>query len=389
MGDDMTRLSRRQLLGAGAAAGVAAVFGGPGVRVAGAQGAAADAELVFVNGRIHTMDRSNTVVNTVSIRNGRFAAVGGAAPRRAAGIRIVDLKGRTAVPGIIDNHNHIVLMGNRPGYHTPLENAFSIRDVQQTFASRAKAIPRGAWITTIGGFHRNHLVSPSETPRMPTLAELDEALPNNPVYISESFNGPSATNSLGKKFFESQNPPIPVGADGSIANGPQATGRATLALRQTLLNPEQRRRGTIDAVAYGLSLGVTTHLDQGAFQATNTPADGAAHEDNFAMHQPFAFLHAEGKLAARLRINFLHQDATAELPTLTERLKYSFKFFGDDMVRTGGIGEFIAPGAGPNTPFVEAAKRIARAGWRAEVHSLSRNDFEPPMPRLRSPTCGG
>jgi len=45
-------------------------------------------------------------------------------------------------------------------------------------------------------------------------------------------------------------------------------------------------------------------------------------------------------------------------------------------VRTGGIGEFIAGGVGPDSPFIEAAKRVARAGWRAEVHSLSRNDFE-------------
>jgi predicted amidohydrolase YtcJ len=167
-----------------------------------------------------------------------------------------------------------------------------------------------------------------------------------------------------------------VGADGSIAAGAQATSRATLALRQTLLTPDQRKRGAIDALTYGLGIGVTTHLDQGAFQATGTPNDGAAHEDNYAMHLPFLALRAEGKLPARLRINYLHQDTTPDLATLTERLKHSFKFFGDEMVRTGGIGEFIAGGAGPNSPFIDAAKRVARAGWRAEVHSLSRNDFE-------------
>ena len=339
-------LSRRQLLGAGAAAGVAATLG-PAGHDAAAQAVPGAAvapgeDLVFVNGRIHTMDRNNTIATTVSIRNGRFFSVGAGAPKPGPGIRVIDLRGRTTVPGIIDNHNHIVLMGNRPGYHVPLENVSSIRDVQEVVAGRAKGIPRGGWITTIGGFHRNHLVPPAETPRLPTLAELDEAAPNNPVYISESFNGPSTTNSLGKKFFESQAPPIPVGADGSIAAGAQATGRATLALRQTTLTPDQRKRGAIDALGYGLSLGVTTHLDQGAFQATNTPNDGAAHEDNYAMNLPFLALHAEGKLPARLRINFLHQDATPELPTLRERIRNSFPFFGDDMVRTGGIGEFIA-----------------------------------------------
>src|SRR5439155_1532527 len=111
--------------------------------------------------------------------------------------------------------------------------------------------------------------------------------PRNPVYLSESFMGPSTTNSLGKKFFEGQTPPVAVGDDGVIAAGPEATGRATLSLRQTLLTFDQRKRGAIDAMAYGLSLGVTTHLDQGAFQATNASADGAAHEDNYTMPVPF------------------------------------------------------------------------------------------------------
>ena len=382
--DDRKGLSRRELLGAGITTGIVAAVGdlaGPDVaaqgRAGGVAAPTADEELVFVNGRVHTMDAKDTVATTVAMRNGRFTRVGGAAPRAGAGIRIVDLRGRTVVPGIIDNHNHIVLMGNRPGYHTPLENATSIADVQATLSARAKSVPKGAWITTIGGFHRNHLVPPGQMPRFPTRAELDTAVPNNPVYISESFSGPSVTNSLGKAFFEKQTPPIPVGDDGSIAAQAQATGRATLVLRQTLLTPDERKRGAIDAMNYGLSLGVTTHLDQGAFQSTNQPADGAAHEDNNSMHLPFLALNAEGKLPARLRINFLHQDATPELTTLNERLRNSFKYFGDDMVRTVGIGEFIAGGLAATVAILtDGAKRIAKAGWRAEVHSLSQTDFQ-------------
>jgi len=380
MSDETNKgLSRRQLIGTGVAVAVGAALGSPGDvdaqqargQAAAAQPAQAD-ELVFVNGRIHTMDPKNTVATTVTIRNGRFASVGGAVPRPAAGRRIIDLRGRTAVPGIIDNHNHIVAMGNRPGYHTPLENATSIADVQAIIAARAAAAPKGAWITTIGGFHRNHLVAPTEMARLPTLAELDKAAPNNPVWLSEGFSGPSATNSLGKKLFESQTPPIPVGADGAMAGGAPATGRALLLLRQTLLNEAERRRGAIDAMNYGLSLGVTTHLDEGVFQATNTPNDGAAHEDNYTMQLPFVALHRDGLLPARLRINYLHQDATPDLTTLKERLRNTIPFFGDDMVRTGGIGEFIGGGKSSG----DAAKLIAKAGWRAEVHSLSRNDFQ-------------
>lgn len=377
MSDDDKGLSRRDLFVAGAT-GLGVALGSRAVGDAQAQAPTAAGtpaeELVLVNGRIHTMNATESVVSTVTARNGRFTAVGGTAPRPAAGRRIIDLRGRTVVPGIIDNHNHIVLMGNRPGYHTPLENAASIRDVQETLAARAKSIPSGAWITTIGGFHRNQLAPAGGMPRLPTLAELDAAV-SNPVYLSEGFNGPSVTNSAGKRIFESQTPPIPVGADGSIAGNAMATGRATLFLRQTLLTPEQRRRGAVDAMTYGLSLGVTTHLDQGAFQAANMPADGAAHEDNYSMHLPFIALHAAGTLPARLRINFLHQDATPDLVTLNERLRNTFPFFGDDMLRTGGIGEFIS-GFGPASPMVAAAKLIAKARWRAEVHSLSAMDFQ-------------
>jgi len=375
------QISRRDVFRTGAAAGVAAALTGAGATAASAAPAGAtgndDDTLTLVNGKIHQMDGSGSVARAVAIRNGRFVAVGDSAANPGPGSTVINLRGRTVVPGIIDNHNHIVLMGNRPGYHTPLENAYSIEDVQAIYAERAAGIPAGAWITTIGGFHRNHLVPPDQSPRLPTLAELDEAVPDNPVYISESFSGPSATNSLGKAFFEGLG--IPVGADGSIAGGFGAgspTGRATLALRQTLLDFEQRKRGAVDAMAYGLGLGVTTHLDQGAFQATGTPSDGAAHEDNFTMHLPFLSLAEEGRLDARLRINFLHMESDQATPELVERLKNAFQFFGNDFIRTGGIGEFIAQGTGPTSPFLAAARRVAEAGWRAEVHSLSTTDFQ-------------
>jgi predicted amidohydrolase YtcJ len=375
------QISRRDVFRTGAAAGVAAALTGAGATAASAAPAGAtgndDDTLTLVNGKIHQMDGSGSVARAVAIRNGRFVAVGDSAANPGPGSSVINLRGRTVVPGIIDNHNHIVLMGNRPGYHTPLENAYSIEDVQAIYAERAAGIPAGAWITTIGGFHRNHLVPPDQSPRLPTLAELDEAVPDNPVYISESFSGPSATNSLGKAFFEGLG--IPVGADGSIAGGFGAgspTGRATLALRQTLLDFEQRKRGAVDAMAYGLGLGVTTHLDQGAFQATGTPSDGAAHEDNFTMHLPFLSLAEEGRLDARLRINFLHMESDQATPELVERLKNAFQFFGNDFIRTGGIGEFIAQGTGPTSPFLAAARRVAEAGWRAEVHSLSTTDFQ-------------
>ncbi len=369
-------LSRRNLLKTGAAS-VAAVLGGAQVQVGAAAGIAAvgsEPDLVLVNGKIHTMDAQNRIAASITIRAGRIIALeyGGHGNSGSHGDqRVIDLKGRTVVPGIIDNHNHIVLMANRPGHHTPLENAYSIDDVQETLAARAAGVPKGEFITTIGGFHSNHFAER----RLPTLQELDTAAPKHPVFVSIGFSGPSTTNTLGRAFFQSAPLPVTVGADGSIAAGTQS-GRALLALRQAFLSFEQRSQSALDALAYGATLGVTTHLDEGAFQATNTPSDGSAHEDNYTMHLPLLELYRQGRADVRLRINFLHMESDPALPGLLARLQNAFPFFGNDMVRTGGIGEFIAQGTTSTSPFVEAAKRVARAGWRAEVHSLGRTDFQ-------------
>src|SRR5437867_5662314 len=290
-------------------------------------------DIVFVNGKIHTMDDEGTVVSAVSIRDGRFVEVGHASRgRHGHDTKVIDLRGRTVVPGIIDNHNHIVLMGNRPGFHTPLENALSIQDVQKIYAARAAGLPnRDAWITTIGGFHTNHRYATpgvSTSGRFPTIGELDAAVPNNPAFMMISFTGPGQTNTVGRDTLRANG--VNVGDDGSVATGFPSSEctKALLFLRQTLLTPAERRRSVVDAMNHAALVGVTTHLDQGAFQATNTAADGAAHEDNFTMHIPFLEVYQQlardDKRMARLRINFLHMEADPNTPELVQRLKNAF-----------------------------------------------------------------
>jgi predicted amidohydrolase YtcJ len=85
------------------------------------------------------------------------------------------------------------------------------------------------------------------------------------------------------------------------------------------------------------------------------------------MHAPFLALNRDGRLPARLRIDFLHQDppnANPPLPTLAPRLRNSFPRFGDEWLRTGGIGEFTGGG-------LDGLRAIAKAGWQAEDHALN------------------
>jgi predicted amidohydrolase YtcJ len=148
-------LSRRAVLKTGAITGAAASVAVAGsVAMTGKAEAATTSaghrtspseDLILRNGRIHTMDQNGTVATVIAIRGGFVAYVGdsvAAAQRQFTGQpQVIDLHGRMAVPGLIDCHNHFVLMGNRPGHHTPLENASSIADVQALYAIRAASLP--------------------------------------------------------------------------------------------------------------------------------------------------------------------------------------------------------------------------------------------------------
>ncbi len=95
-------------------------------------------DVLVTNGKIHTMNATNTVVDSVRIVGDRFAEVGTNRLGTSRCTRMIDLEGRTVVPGLIDNHNHIVLLGLRPGHDTRLESAASIDDVLEHPASESR-----------------------------------------------------------------------------------------------------------------------------------------------------------------------------------------------------------------------------------------------------------
>ena len=367
--------SRRGFLGASAAAAAAAGIG-PASNILSGQNRTpidSDETLALVNGRIHTMDAANTIATSVTIRNGRFVALN-AAPAAAPGVRTIDLGGRTVVPGLVEPHIHIVSLGNRPGYHTILENTASIREIQEALAARRKNVPPGAWITSMGGWHPNQWAEH----RHPTLAELDAAVPDRPVLLYERFTGPCATNSLGKAFFDAADaaPPVhpdikkinvsPTGAIAGAGPGGNPSASALFLLRR-MQTFEDRKRSTLDAMQYAASVGLTTHLDQVLFPTPGPlhPSQILSNLDQYRMYDPWLELHREGKTIIRLQMNFLQNQNDPNLPELKERLRNQFQFFGDDMMRTGAIGEWAAP-LGSGAVWREAQRLVAQAGWRNE-----------------------
>ena len=334
--------------------------------------------LSVVNGKIHTLDAADRVVSSVLIRNGRFAAVGAdGQPAPGSCHQVIDVGGRTVVPGIIDNHNHIVLLGLRPGHDTRIENARSIDEVLATFAARARdaGVEKGDWLTALGGFHINQFTPPPAAPRMPTMQELNGVTPHNPILIMQGFNGPTVTNSLGMAFFVRHGIEVDP-KTGAIPSGTQSV-RALNALRALQTFVEQKR-GLGYAMTYAAEVGVTTHLDQGGFHYSGLPIDSNNGVDALANFHPYRAhdalraLYQEGKIFNRIWINFLHMEETAGTPQLQARLLNSWNDFGDDMVRVLGIGEFTA-----GSPFIpgspvwfEGTRMVALARWRNENHSL-------------------
>ena len=396
---DGKSLSRKQfLIGAAAVSVGGATFG-----AGGAQGGASKAvrvqlrsakpehgkgaDVALINGKIHTFDGSNRVVSEVLIEDGRFTLVGN--PKDKAGkdkkdkitdkrVDVIDLKGRTVVPGMIEGHVHVVSLANRPGYHVVIENARDIADIQAMLAARRPDVPAGQFITGMGGWHPNMWAEH----RLPTLEELDAAVSDRPVFLYQGGGGPSVTNSLGKAFFE--NPPVPpaplqnpgpvvVSPTGAIATGnPNMSNRALYYLRvqQTAADKE---RGAVDAMAYSASVGLTGHIDQ-VLPPSNgpiVPTQGLPNLDQFRMYDGWLAAHRNGKSLVRLQMNFLHNQNDINLPELKERLKNSFQLFGDEMMMTGGIGEWGAPGDGVGAVWLEAQKVIAAAGWRNTNRNLS------------------
>lgn len=137
-------------------------------------------ELLLTGGVIHTVSERGSV-SALAVKDGRIAWVGAAEAAAAlAGPRtqVVDLGGRSVVPGFVDSHNHMLKAGLDLA-KVQLGAATTLDEVLAAVAERAKALPEGAWVLASASWHEANLVEQ----RLPTREELDAAAPRHPVYI--------------------------------------------------------------------------------------------------------------------------------------------------------------------------------------------------------------
>ena len=156
------------------------------MRSAFAQGAIT-ADLILSNGKIVTVDDRFTIAQAVAIKGNRIVAIGAnqemdrlAAPNA----RRINLRGRTVIPGLIDNHNHLL----RAATTWPLELRFdgvgTRKKAIEMIRARAKQVGPGQWVFNIGGWATAQFI---DDPKPFTREELDQIAPDNPVALQESY----------------------------------------------------------------------------------------------------------------------------------------------------------------------------------------------------------
>ena len=208
-------------------------------------------DLLLIHGHILTMDSKDSVVEAIAIRDGSIVKVGKDADVLAfagKGARIIDLKGHTATPGLIDTHAHIAEGGVAELYAVKLSDATSITEIVTRVKARVATAKAGEWVTG-SGWDEGKLAER----RYITASELDAVSPNNPVWLLHTTGHYGVANSLALKMahITAAVPDPPTGTidrdrDGKPTGVLKENAAMTLVTRLVPpTTPEQMRRGIL------------------------------------------------------------------------------------------------------------------------------------------------
>lgn len=204
-------------------------------------------DLLLVNGRILTMDARNAVAEAVAVRDGKIVAVGSTRevePLAGASTRVIDLDGRTALPGLTDCHVHLASDASRAVEAVECRDLYdpgitSVAAIVSRIRQWAGATPPGQWIIARGSPLADCRLAER---RLPTKVELDAAAPRNPTYISFGAHVVIASSqALGERGI-TRDTPDPQG--GAVLKDP--AGEPTGELRERAQFLVKRKDGAID-----------------------------------------------------------------------------------------------------------------------------------------------
>lgn len=330
---------------------------------AAAQGAGT-ADTILINGKIATVDDRFTMAQALAIKDRRVIATGSNdAVRKHAGAstKVIDLKGRTVVPGLIDNHSHWI----RAAEHDELrfDGVTTRAQAVKMLAERLATKKPGEWVVVLGGWSEEQFTD--EVRGFP-LAELDAMAPNNPVVLQSIYRH-SYLNSTALKMAKiDENTPNPQGgtiekdAAGKVTGVVRgAGGVAFVAAKVPLKERDAWLENTRKLATYLNSLGITAWGDAGG------RGMGAKH------YEPYQYLADKDELNVRVFWTTIRQPRTVpEVDAVMKEIPSLKPFQGNDYFNHIGWGEtvfsplttqLLAPGGNTKPEDLAQMMRIVRA----------------------------
>ena len=339
-------------------------------------------DTILFNGRITTLDPARPSATAAAIQGGRFAAVGDdheiVALRTPATVAI-DLNGRTVIPGLIDSHTHLIRGGLNYNLELRWDGVASLADALRMLREQARRTPAPQWVRVVGGWSEFQFAER----RMPTLAEINAAAPDTPVFILHLYAHAMLNAAALRAVGYGKETPEPAGGvierdrNGNptgmlIAKPNAAILYATLA-KGPKLPIEHQLNSTRHFMRELNRLGVTSVIDAGGgFQ--NYPQD----------YQVIESLHRDHELTVRIAYNLFTQKPKAELADFRGWTGSVQPRQGDAMYRHNGAGEMLVYSAADFEDFLEprpdlpgtmeeellpVVRLLAQAQWPFRLHA--------------------
>jgi predicted amidohydrolase YtcJ len=297
------------------------------------------ADLILHRGLFTTFARAQPTATAVAIRDGRFLAVGvdkEVMALRGPKTKVVDLKGRRVLPGLTDNHLHIIRGGLNFNMELRWDGVRSLADAMSMLKRQVAVTPPPQWVRVVGGFSEHQFAEK----RLPTIAELNAVAPDTPVFLLHLYDrailNAAALRAVGYTG-DTPNPPggeIVRGADGTPTGLLLAKPNAGILYATLAKGPKLPFDYQLNSTRHFMRelnrLGVTGAIDAGGgFQ--NYPEDYAVVEK----------LAADGQLTIRLAYNLFTQKPKGEKDDFLRWAGSSKYQQGDDYFRHNGAGEML------------------------------------------------
>lgn len=322
---------------------------------------------ILIHGKIATVDAQFSVREALAIRDGKILAAGTSAEiQKLAGrnTRVIDLQGRTVIPGLIDSHMHAIRAALSFATEVNWIGARSLPEALGRITEASRTMKPGAWLIVAGGW----TAAQFKENRPPTQAELIAAAPNNPVYVQLGYGWAMITPAGYKAMGISSEPDLPSGGRFEKDPGGKPTGAVTgaqsaiIALfdKLPLPNFDEQVAGTKKFFRELNRLGITGVVDPGGNNVTPES------------YQAIYRVWRDGEMTVRVAYalcGFTPGQEFDEYKSLTRLLPMGF---GDDLLRFNGIGERITAAMNnnnnPNETDKERYYQIVK--WAAD-HGMS------------------